>query len=101
MKIGELLVASNVVRQLYNQQLPLSIAYKISVLVEEINPQLNFFNGRMAQAKGADDVKEIENLLKQEIEKPINPIQIRFDDSIRLSPADIVSVRPLIEFVEK
>lgn len=101
MKLGQIVAASPALQKLIYQDLPLNKAYALCKLVDQLNPQLVFFERELCKL-GPDDARRMELL---EFNVPeldgLQRIQICCSDSIRLSVADLKNLEPFIIFSEE
>lgn len=101
MKLIEIVNARGAMQKLVAQDLPLRTAYQVVGLVETCNRHLGFFS-QMRQKLGAlpEETKlaELENFEISDLDG-IVPIEIRADDSLRLSAADIKVLEPFVSFI--
>lgn len=101
MKLGQIVAASPALQKLIYQDLPLNKAYALCKLVDQLNPQLVFFERELCKL-GPDDARRMELL---EFNVPeldgLQRIQICCSDSIRLSVADLKNLEPFVIFTEE
>ena len=100
MKLINIVNARMALQKLVAQDLPLRTAFEVVDLVEKCNRHLGFFS-QMRQKLGAlpDETKlaELENFDVPDLDGL--PIEIRADDSLRLSAADVKALEPFVRFV--
>lgn len=101
MKLGQIVAASPALQKLIYQDLPLNKAYALCKLVDQLNPQLVFFERELCKL-GPEDARRIELL---EFDVPeldgLEKLQLCCTDSIRLSGADVKNLEPFVVFVEE
>lgn len=101
MKLGQIVAASPALQKLIYQDLPLNTAYALCKLVDQLNPQLVFFERELCKL-GPEDARRMELL---EFNVPeldgLKKIQFCCSDSIRLSVADVKNLDPFVVFVEE
>lgn len=100
MKLIEIVNARMALQKLAEQDLPLSTAFELVELVEKCNRHLAFFS-HIRQKLGAlpDETKlaELEGFEVTDLD--MLPIEIRADDSLRLSAADVKALEPFVKFL--
>lgn len=100
MKLINIVNARGALQKLVAQDLPLRTAFEVVELVEKCNRHLGFFS-QMRQKLGAlpDEKKlsELENFEVTDLDRL--RIEIRADDSLRLSAADVKVLEPFVRFI--
>ena len=101
MKLGQIVAASPALQKLIYQDLPLNKAYDLCKLVDQLNPQLVFFERELCKL-GPEDARRME-LLEFDVPElyQLQKIRLCLSDNIRLSVADIKSLEPFVIFGEE
>lgn len=101
MKLITIVNARGALQKLVAQDLPLRTAYQVVGLVEKCNRHLSFFS-QMRQKLGAlpEETKlaELENFEVTDLDDDA-PIEIRADDRLMLSAADVKALEPFVRFI--
>lgn len=103
MKLYEIVNAGASLRKLFVQDLSLKTSYRLSLLVDKLNPHLSYFdNNRERIAKLADDRDEqLDTLMQEEVELTVDKVRVSVDEAARLSVADIQALKDFVEFYEE
>lgn len=103
MKLYEIVNAGASLRKLFMQDLSLRTAYRLSLLVDRLNPHLSYFdNNRERIAKLADDRDEqLDALMQEEVELTVDKVRVSVDEAAMLSVADIQALKDFVEFYEE
>lgn len=96
MRLETIVQAAGPLQKLVGQQLPLRCAYQIGKMIDELNPELEFFGRELQKAGGGEPPRE---LLDYECEveigaRPCIPLSL----PIMLSPSDVRMLGPFIDF---
>lgn len=81
----------------------LRTAYQLSLLVDQLNPHLGYFDSNMERISALADAKNIEldALLQEEVDLEITQkVQVQLNENISLSASDVMNLRNFVEFVE-
>ena len=101
--IKTILDSTSAMNKLIKQDLTLKTAYQLSILVDKLNPQINFFNSRreiLLNKKGPELDKEVEELLKMDVEIDIDRITVPLDENAKLTVLDLRALSAFVEFKE-
>lgn len=103
MKLYEIVNAGTSLRKLFVQDLSLKTSYRLSLLVDALNPHLAYFDSNHERiAKLADDRdKQLDELLQEEVELTVNKVRVSIEEAARLSVADIQTLKEFIDFYEE
>ena len=98
MTIRELVQASNGLRKLAAQDLPVREAWEIMKLIDRLNPLLSFAGAEEMKAAG-DEARlgELWTMVPEEL-RELRPVRIHAE-GLKLSPADVKFLEPLVEFI--
>lgn len=100
-----------------NKNLPSKVAYKIYILLSELQPSLKFFEnkrrelfGKYGKEEGENIIIPVENrdlfykefneLCQVETEKEIKKVDISLDIDLGISPSDFALLEPFFNFIE-
>ena len=81
----------------------LRTAYQLSLLVDQLNSHLGYFDSNMERISALADAKNIEldALLQEEVDLEITQkVQVQLNENISLSASDVMNLRNFVEFVE-
>lgn len=103
MKLYEIVNAVTALRRLITQEMSLKTAYRLNLLVNQLNLHLDYFNeNRERIAKLADQGdSELDELLQEDVSATIEKVKIQLNEAVRLSAADIMQLEGFIEFVDE
>lgn len=103
MKLYEIVNAGAALRKLFVQDLSLRTAYRLSLLVDKLNPHLSYFdNNRERIAKLADDRDEqLDALMQEDAELAVDKVRVSISEAAKLSVADIQALKNFVEFYEE
>ena len=102
MKLYEIVSAGASLKKLFVQDLSLKTSYRLSLLVDKLNPHLSYFdNNRERITKLADDQDEqLDALMQEDVELTVDMVRVSIDEAARLSIADIQALKGFVEFYE-
>lgn len=102
MKLYEIVNAGASLRKLFVQDLSLRTAYRLSLLVDKLNPHLSYFdNNRERISKLADDRDEqLDALMQEDVELTVDRVHVSLEEAARISVADIQALKNFVEFYE-
>lgn len=100
-KMSELLDAVQPMNKLIGAELPLKTAHRLTLLVDQLNPHVGFFNKRKdAIPQGEAGREKFLELLDYELELDTAPLEISLEENVRLSASDINCLKPFVKFTE-
>ena len=100
-KLGQIVNSVPAMNKLVAKDLPLAITYKLSIMIDELNPQLKFFEQKCKSMKERIEKEgdsAINELMDFEVDVNIETIKIPIDEDIRLSVSDINLLKPFVKF---
>ena len=102
MKLYQVVNAGASLRRLIVQELSLRTAYKLNLLVDQINPHLSYFDSNRERISKLADTgdAELEALLEEDVDINISKVQIRLDEDAKLSAIDVMQLNGFVEFVD-
>lgn len=102
MKLYKIVNAGASLRRLMTQDLRLKTAYHLSLLVNQLNVHLGYFDeNRERISKLADhEDAELDALLHEEVDISIHKVKIRLDENVSLSVEDIMRLEGFVDFVD-
>lgn len=91
--------AAPALRKLAVQDLPIREAWAVTRLIDRINPLLRFAGEEEVKAKGDEQrLQELWELEPEEL-RDMERIRLTAGETLRLSPADLKFLEPLVDFV--
>ena len=100
MKLINIVNARGSLQKLVAQDLPLRTAFEVMELVEKCNRHLGFFSQERQKLGALPDDKKLSDLEHFEVSDLDGPpIEIRADDNLRLSAADVKALEPFVRFI--
>ncbi len=100
MKLYEILNAATALRNMVSQEISLKTAYRLSLLVDKLDPHLSYFDSnreRISKLADAQD-KELDDLLAEEVDIEFEPVKVKLDENIKISAMDILSLKQFVVF---
>lgn len=95
----QLASASEALKKLIVQDMPMREAYSIVLLVDRCNPHLLFYGSEIQKRKTAEQIEELNNMDVDGFDH-FEKIKISLSNDIRLSASDVKCLEPFIDFVE-
>ena len=100
MKLIDIVNARGALQKLVAQDLPLRTAFEVVGLVEKCNRHLSFFSQERQKLGALPDAEKLAKLESFDVPDLDDlPIEIRADDRLRLSAADVKALEPFVRFV--
>ena len=100
MKLYEIVNAATALRNMVSQEISLKTAYRLSLLVDKLDPHLSYFDSnreRISKLADAQD-KELDDLLAEEVDIEFEPVKVKLDENIKISAMDILSLKQFVVF---
>lgn len=100
MKLYEIVNAATALRNMVSQEISLKTAYRLSLLVDKLDPHLSYFDSnreRISKLADAQD-KELDDLLAEEVDIEFEPVKVKLDENIKISAMDILSLKRFVVF---
>lgn len=100
MTLETLVQAAPGMRKLTQQDLPIREAYAVVRLIDRVNPLLRFAGEEEIKAAGNEQrLQELWALEPEELDG-LQPLELHAGEGLRLSPADLKCLEPLVHFVD-
>lgn len=98
MKLIEVVNAREALGKLVVQDLPLKMAYRLTVLTNKCNFHLEFYGQEIAKCRSEEDVEELNNMEINDLHEA--KLHLPIMDGLVLSASDVKALEPLVEFYE-
>lgn len=98
----QLIDAVPALNKLISSDMPLKTAYRVTLMMDKLEPELKFFNQKRSEIpQGEDAVTYMEALLELTLETEVEPLEIPLSDNLTLSPMDVRNLRPFAHFIDE
>ena len=98
MKLYEILNAATALRNMVSQEISLKTAYRLSLLVDKLDPHLSYFDSNRERISKLADAQELDDLLAEEVDIEFEPVKVKLDENIKISAMDILSLKQFVVF---
>lgn len=102
MKLYEIVNAASSLRRIVNQEVSLKTAYRLSLLVDKLNPHLAYFDQHQERVSKLADNKdaELDELLNEEVQLEFDKVEISLEEKVSISAMDVLNLKDFVTFSE-